>query len=97
MDLDWEALVRPRQTLAIYMGVHGLDVLAEKLMLHGMAPGMPAAIIERGTLPEQRVLVTTVGGLAATAAGADIKAPAMVIIGEVVSLHRRLAWYPPQV
>ena len=95
LDLDWEALVRPRQTLAIYMGVHGLDVLAEKLMLHGMAPGMPAAIIERGTLPEQRVLVTTVGGLAATAAGADIKAPAMVIIGEVVSLHRRLAWYHP--
>jgi len=43
-DGGWEALVRPRQTLAIYMGVHGLDVLAEKLMLHGMAPGMPAAV-----------------------------------------------------
>src|SRR3989338_3017871 len=69
--------------------------LAEKLMLHGMSPGMPAAIIERGTMPEQRVLITTVGDLPATAVCGNIKAPAMVIIGEVVCLHRRLAWYHP--
>ena len=95
LDLDWEALVRPRQTLAIYMGVQGLEEIAQGLIAHGMAPGMPAAIIERGTLPDQRVLISTVGALAATAQSAGLKAPAMVIVGEVVQLNKKLAWYQP--
>lgn len=96
LDLDWEALVRPRQTLAIYMGVHGLGEIAQGLFGHGMAPDMPAAIIERGTLPDQRVLISTVGAMAATAQDAELKTPAMLIIGEVVQLHKKLAWYRPK-
>jgi uroporphyrin-III C-methyltransferase/precorrin-2 dehydrogenase/sirohydrochlorin ferrochelatase len=93
LDLDWEALVRPRQTLAIYMGVHGLNEIAQGLVGHGMSPAMPAAIIERGTLPDQRVLISSVGAMAEMVQGAGLKAPAMIIIGEVVQLNKKLAWY----
>ena len=96
LDLNWDTLVQPRQTLVIYMGVHGLARLCKELVAHGLAPAMPAAIIEKGTTPEQRVIVGTLGTLAELAAGAPMRPPALVIVGDVVRLREKLRWFPIQ-
>ncbi|MDA0822729.1 MAG: siroheme synthase CysG [Proteobacteria bacterium] len=93
IDLPWDSLVRTQQTLAIYMGMRSLKELSTALVEHGMSPNVPAAIIERGTTPEQRVIVGTVATLSEKAAQARCVAPSIVIIGEVVNLRRQLAWY----
>ncbi|HTT08956.1 MAG TPA: siroheme synthase CysG [Gammaproteobacteria bacterium] len=93
MNLNWPALVQPQQTLAVYMSVHGLDVLCRGLIGHGMCAGMPAALVERGTLPRQRVLVGSLESLPALAKASDVQPPSMVIIGEVVKLHDKLKWF----
>ncbi len=93
MDLNWPALVQPQQTLAVYMGVHGLDALCRELVTHGMRADMPVALVERGTLPRQRVLIGTLESLPALAKKSDVQPPSMVIIGEVVKLHEKLKWF----
>ncbi|HEU4353698.1 MAG TPA: siroheme synthase CysG [Burkholderiales bacterium] len=93
-QLDWRALTRPRQTLAVYMGVGALAQICEGLIAHGMPASMPAALIERATLPEQRVTVGTLETVPALARGA--KPPALLIVGEVVRLRSKLAWFAPQ-
>lgn len=95
LALNWQTLVQPRQTIAVYMGVKGMDVLAEKLVEHGMSGSMPAAVIQRGTTPEQRVFIATVETLTDVIRDQDIQPPSMVIIGEVVLLHEKLDWYKP--
>ncbi len=95
MDLNWDALVQPRQTIAIYMGVHGLDVLCDELIRRGLPAATPAALVEHGTLPDQRVLIGNLRTLPAIVKSQEIKPPSMVIVGEVVKLHEKLAWYAP--
>ncbi|CAL1239596.1 siroheme synthase [Candidatus Methylocalor cossyra] len=92
-DLDWEHLARPRQTLVIYMGLKGLARICAQLMAHGLAPETPAALIEQGTTHRQRLVVGTVRDLPERVAKAGIGAPTLVIVGEVVNLHRKLAWF----
>lgn len=92
---DWPALVRPRQTLVVYMGVAELEGLCAGLLAAGMAPHMPAAIVERGTTAAQRVVTATVATLAARAGEAGIAPPALTIIGEVVRLREQMQWYEP--
>jgi len=92
-NLNWSALVQPQQTLAVYMGTHGLDVLSRELIKHGMVETMPAAIIQQGTTSEQCIYITTVKELPSIPKQHDIKPPSMIIIGEVVSLHEKLAWF----
>ena len=91
--LPWAQLVAPQQTVVIYMGVHGLEELCAELMAHGMDGELPAAIVERGTTPEQRVLVATVRDLPARARAAEFRAPSLIILGEVVRLREKLAWF----
>jgi len=93
MDLNWQALVQPRQTIAIYMGVHGIEPLCEGLMGHGMRRDMPAAVIERGTMPQQRVLVGTLGTLPGIVKAEQVQPPSLLIVGEVVRLREKLAWF----
>jgi uroporphyrin-III C-methyltransferase / precorrin-2 dehydrogenase / sirohydrochlorin ferrochelatase len=93
MELDWEALVRPRQTVAIYMGLLALEQLCAGLIAHGLAPSMPAALIQQGTTPQQRVVVATVGTLVERVQAEHIQAPTLIIIGEVVKLREQLAWF----
>ena len=95
MDLDWPALARPRQTLVVYMGLLGLPVLSRELVAHGLAADTPAAIVQHGTSRTQRVLVDTIATLPAAAAAAGFEAPTLIIIGDVVRLHRTLAWFTP--
>ena len=95
MNLNWDALVQPRQTIAIYMGIHGLDVLCRELVMHGMSESAPAALIEHGTLPDQRVLIGNLLTLPDIVKSQEIKPPSMVIVGDVVKLHEKLAWFEP--
>ena len=90
--LDWASLVRPRQTLVVYMGMSGLPALVDGLLAAGMADEMPVAIVERGTTSAQRVLSATLVTLASRAAAEDYGSPAIIIIGSVVRLRDKLRW-----
>ena len=90
VDLDWAQLARPRQTVVIYMGVATLPVISAQLQAHGLSGDTPAAIIERATLPGQRSIVGTLATLPEIARTHDVRAPALIMIGTVVSLHAEL-------
>ncbi|MDO8774645.1 MAG: uroporphyrinogen-III C-methyltransferase [Burkholderiaceae bacterium] len=94
-DLDWPALIRPRQTVVIYMGLSGLTDICRQLMAHGAAPELPIAIVQDGTIASQRVLTGTLADLPAKVATSGLTSPCLIIVGEVVRLHDALAWYPP--
>jgi len=96
MRLDWEALARPRQTVVVYMGLLGLPVLCGKLIEHGMPCSMPAAIVQQGTMRSQRVVVGTLETLPGLASSAALRPPTLIIVGEVVRLRERLAWFDPE-
>jgi uroporphyrin-III C-methyltransferase/precorrin-2 dehydrogenase/sirohydrochlorin ferrochelatase len=92
-DLDWQAIVRPRQTVVIYMGLHGLDRLVLQLIEAGMAPTTSAALIEQGTLDQQQVVITQVSQLHKMSIVHQLKSPTLIIIGSVVELHNKLNWF----
>ena len=95
MNINWEALVQPRQTIAVYMGIKGLDILSNKLIQYGMPETTPAALIQQGTTQRQRVFTGILKSLAEIPKTNDIKPPTMIIIGDVVKLHEKLAWFKP--
>ena len=91
--LDWSELARERQTLAIYMGVGQLDLLTEQLLAHGRGADTPFALIENGSLPQQRTLTGTLHALPMLAAQHAIGAPALLILGEVAAQATAAHWY----
>lgn len=95
VDLDWEALARPGQTLVFYMGLVGLPVICGQLIAHGLAPDTPVALIQQGTTPAQRVLVSTLREMPWALAASGLRAPTLTIVGTVVGLHARLRWFQP--
>jgi len=95
VDLDWQALAAPRQTIVVYMGVRALPRICEQLIAHGLPADHPAAIVQGATREEQRVLAGTLATLPQLAAREGVKPPALIIIGEVVRLRETLAWYSP--
>jgi uroporphyrinogen III methyltransferase / synthase len=88
--LDWAALARFPGTLVFYMGVRALPRIAERLQAEGRPSHEPVAVVERGTLPGQRTVVATLADVAEKAA--DIKAPAVTLVGPVAALRDDLAW-----
>jgi uroporphyrin-III C-methyltransferase / precorrin-2 dehydrogenase / sirohydrochlorin ferrochelatase len=95
MDLNWRALAQPRQTIVFYMGLVGVDVLCRELAAHGLPAATPAALVQAGTTPQQRVLTGTLQTLPALVRDSGVKAPTLIIIGEVVTLRERLKWFEP--
>jgi len=95
VELDWPALVHRAQTVVVYMGLVGLPTLCERLIEHGLPPTHPAALIARGTRAEQVVIAATLATLAGRVAAAQVAAPTLIIVGEVVRLHASLAWFEP--
>ena len=91
--LDWPALARFPGTLVVYMGVRQLGAIAEQLLAGGRAGDEPAAVIERGTLPDQRVVKGTLETIAARATEDRIRAPAIAVFGPAVALRDRLEWF----
>jgi len=92
--LDWRALAAFPGTLVIYMGVRQLGLIAQRLIAAGRAGTEPAAVIERGTFPDQRVVTGTLATIASVAGSQAIRAPAITVVGAVAALHERLGWYP---
>lgn len=93
VNLNWQQLARPNQTLVIYMGLVGLPVICQSLIEHGADEDLPAAIIQQGTTNNQKVLTGTLQTLPDIAAREDITPPTLIIIGSVVKLHEKLKWF----
>ena len=95
IDLDWQMLSRPRQTVVVYMSLTGLESVCQALIEHGSSADRPAALIQQGTTRNQKVITGTLGSLPSRVAGEDIEPPTLLIIGDVVRLHETLGWYRP--
>lgn len=95
MNLNWSALAQPRQTVVCYMGLLGVDVLCRELIAHGLAAATPAALVQQGTTPEQRVYAGTLATLPGIVQESAVKPPTLIIVGEVVRLRDRLKWFEP--
>jgi uroporphyrin-III C-methyltransferase/precorrin-2 dehydrogenase/sirohydrochlorin ferrochelatase len=92
-DLPWTDLVAPGQTLVFYMGLVGLPTICEQLIAHGKDPATPAALVQQGTTLNQRVFTGTLQDLPQLVAEHEVHAPTLVIVGEVVALREKLAWF----
>jgi len=92
-NLPWEEFIIDQQTIVFYMALSGAKYICEKLMEHGMDKDMPIAIIEKGTMPEQKVYISSLIELPALLEREDIHAPTLMIVGEVVKLNEKLNWY----
>ena len=89
-ELDWEALARVGGTIVVLMGVSRLAENVSALLRGGRDPKTPAALIERGWSPEERVVVETLGEIVERAKEQEVQAPAILVVGEVVALSERL-------
>ncbi|OYD18391.1 uroporphyrinogen-III C-methyltransferase [Klebsiella variicola] len=90
-ELDWANLAVEKQTLVFYMGLNQAPTIREKLIAHGMAEDMPAAIVENGTAVSQKVVSGTLGQLDILAQ--QMASPALIIVGRVVGLRDKLNWF----
>ena len=90
VDLDWDVLARPQQTVVIYMGLGTLPVISQQLIAHGMLPSTPAALIEKATTPEERCITGTVAELPRLAREHHLTSPTLIMMGEVVNLRSQL-------
>ena len=90
---DWHSLSRANQTLVIYMGLMKSAHIQAQLLAAGRAADTPIAILENGTRPEQRVITGTLAQLADLIEQQQVQSPALLVIGEVVALQHKLAWY----
>ena len=96
INLDWPMLCRPGQTVVVYMGVATTPALCEAFIRHGRSADCPVAMVERATLIDQRVLVSTLADLPGRIAELEIRSPSLMIVGEVVQLAAKLGWFAPR-
>lgn len=95
VNLNWDALIQPRQTMVFYMGLHGIESICRELIRHGLAPSTMAALVQQGTTRQQRVLTGNLETLPQIVRQANVKAPTLIIVGDVVKLHDKLRWFEP--
>lgn len=94
-DLNWQALAQPGQTVVFYMGLKWIEAITSKLIEHGMDPQTPAALVQKGTTPDQEEYIGTLETLPQIVKDSEIKPPTLTIIGSVVTLHDKLDWFQP--
>lgn len=94
-NIEWTKIVNAVDTVVILMGIESLPTLIDKLITGGIDSSKPVAIIEKGTLNQQRTITGTINSIVNDAKKADIKPPAVIVIGEVVKLSRKLKWFKP--
>jgi len=87
-SLDWRSLAQPHRTVVFYMGVAQLPRITARLLEAGASPVLPAAVVERGSLAEQRVVLGSIATIAQIAHDEKIAPPALLIVGEVASLAK---------
>jgi uroporphyrinogen III methyltransferase/synthase len=95
-ETRWDLLARAADTLVILMGMRNLDQIVGRLLDAGRSPATPSAVVMSGTLPSQRVVTAPLGELVARAEQEGVAAPAVVVVGDVVSLRDALAWFERQ-
>ena len=93
INLNWNQLAAPNQTIVIYMGLVGLKAICRALIEHGCPHDHPIAIVQQGTTRNQLVIVGTLSDLPLRVEQADIKPPTLIIVGSVVLLHEKLNWF----
>lgn len=93
VNLNWDMLAHANQTLVFYMGLHGLSIICQQLTKHGLDSNTPAALIAKGTTPDQRVLIGDLTSLPSLVDVQHVQGPTLIIVGSVVSLHTKLHWY----
>ena len=93
VNLNWDMLAHANQTLVFYMGLHGLNIICEKLIEHGLQDSTPAALVTKGTTPEQRVLIGNLSTLPNLVETHNVQGPTLIIVGTVVTLHTKLHWF----
>jgi len=92
-SIAWDKLATGVGTLVFLMGVGNLPQIAKRLMEHGRSPDTPVALIHRGTVPEQKTVVGTLQDIAERVQEEGMKAPAIIVVGEIVSLREQLNWF----
>jgi uroporphyrin-III C-methyltransferase/precorrin-2 dehydrogenase/sirohydrochlorin ferrochelatase len=93
--LNWEMLSHANQTVVFYMGLENVERICSSMKAHGRAADTPAALVEKGTTPEQRVFVGDLDSLPGIIARHEVRAPTLILVGEVVALQNKLGWYKP--
>ncbi len=96
VNLNWEMLAHQNQTLVFYMGLQGLNEICRNLKKHGLDSTTPAALIMQGTTANQQVIIGDLNTLPELVKQRDVKPPTLVIVGDVVQLHKKLHWFNPQ-
>ncbi|MBU2712236.1 siroheme synthase CysG [Zooshikella harenae] len=96
LDLDWQSLCVTNETLVFYMGLMGLAEICQQLIQHGRDPQTPIALVQQGTTEKQQVFTGTLMTMPDLIAQHTIKPPTLIIVGNVVKLHKQLSWYQPQ-
>ena len=94
-DLNWDMLSHANQTVVFYMGLGNVQRICDSLKAHGRDPMTPAALIEKGTTSVQRVFIGDLDTLPGIVDSNEVRAPTLIIVGEVVELHKKLHWYKP--
>ena len=94
VDLDWPALVRPHQTVVIYMGLGMLEIICRELIAHGLPAATPAAVIHAATTSAERSITSPLTDLPAAVRKAGINPPALIMIGNVVGMRHQAMPYP---
>jgi uroporphyrinogen III methyltransferase/synthase len=92
-SVDWAKIAGAGGTIVILMGVESLEAIASKLVEGGLNPGTPVAVIEQGTLKQQKTVVGKIDTIAKDAKEKNVKPPAVIVVGEVATLGGKLAWF----
>lgn len=94
-ELEWSSIITDKQTLVFYMSLVGLQTICTRLLQSGLIPSTPVAVVQQGTLESQKVVTGDLATIAQLAERAELKAPTLTIIGEVVRLREKFNWYSP--
>lgn len=92
-DLNWPELIQENQTIVFYMGLHRIEHLTSQLIAHGKSADTPIALVQAGSTPQQKVVIGTLATIVQVMAENPVRPPTLIIVGEVVELHQKLAWY----
>ncbi len=95
VNLNWEMLAQTEQTVVFYMGLKGVKTICKQLIVHGASKNLPIALVQQGTKQSQKTFIGTLDSMPGIVDSTEIKPPTIIIVGEVVNLHKTLAWFDP--